>query len=451
MPQNDNQLLSIKSSTLVYDIVKYLYPYNYSVSGDGLGGSITAYKQLLPFQVEEFPSESELRGWSIPKGWKVIKAQVSIDGKIIHDCIQKTPLGCAYLSPSFQGKVSKSELIEHCTYREDLPEATVYDWTRLYRKGVNKWGLSIPWKILQSFPEHNLDIDIKTEEYDSSMKTIEYLIPGISQEEIIVNAHNCHPYQANDDISGCAVAIKIFSAIFSEIKPYYSYRLLIGPELFGPMFWLEKKRDNFRNIKGCILLKSVGNDFPLKLQKSFEGNTSLDKIAEVAIKDITNNSDFSYPFRTYYGNDETVFEAPGFEIPTITLTRYPFVERHTDLDDLEHIDNKSLEETYQVLEKIINIIESNQKATSVAEGLFCLSNPMYNLYRTSKEPGISKVGTSEKEKSWNLMMNCLPRLLHKGFSLVDICTKFNLPYSEVFDYILDWKVKKLVFLERSKL
>ena len=451
MPHHKNQTLNINSSTLVSEIVKYLYPYNYSVSGEGLGEAISAFKKLLPFQVEEFPSESSLRGWFIPKGWRVIKAQLSIDGKIIHDCIEKTPLGCAYLSPSFKGKVSKAELIEHCTYREDLPEATVYDWTRLYRKGIDSWGLSIPWRILQSIPNNDIDIDIKTEEYDSSMKTIEYLIPGISNEEIIINAHNCHPYQANDDISGCAVAIKIFSEIFTKIKPYYSYRLLIAPELFGPMFWLEKNGDHFRNIKGCILLKSVGNDFPLKLQKSFEGNTSLDKIAELAIKDITTSSNFSYPFRTYYGNDETVFEAPGFEIPTITLTRYPFTERHTDLDNLELINNESLEETYKVLKKIINIIESNKKATSVAEGLFCLSNPIYNLYRMSKEPGISKVGTSEKEKSWNLMMNCLPRLLHKGFSLVEISREFNLPYSQVYDYILDWEEKKLVFLEHSKL
>ena len=34
------------------------------------------------------------------------------------------------------------------------------------------------------------------------MKVLEYTLPGSSSETIIINAHNCHPFQANDDISG---------------------------------------------------------------------------------------------------------------------------------------------------------------------------------------------------------------------------------------------------------
>ena len=148
-------------------------------------------------------------------------------------------------------------MIEHCAYRKDLESAIVYEWTRLYRQGQNTWGLSIPWKILKEIPDTNIEVDIETEEYESKMQVYEFLVKGKSEEEIIISGHNCHPYQANDDISGCAVGIKIMKELAKTKDLNYSYRLIIGPELFGPMQWLKSNKEQIKNIKGCILLKSV--------------------------------------------------------------------------------------------------------------------------------------------------------------------------------------------------
>ena len=56
---------------------------------------------------------------------------------------------------------------------------------------------------------------------------------GKSKNTVIINAHNCHPFQANDDMSGCAVAILIFKELKKFKNLYYTYRLLISPELTG--------------------------------------------------------------------------------------------------------------------------------------------------------------------------------------------------------------------------
>jgi len=364
--------------------------------------------------------------------------------------MHSSTLGCSYLSPSFHGVVSKNELIAHCAYREDLPEATVYDWTRLYRQGVKEWGLSIPWNALQKLPEEELEVEIETETYSSSMKVLDLFVPGQVEDEIIINAHNCHPFQANDDISGCAAAIAAFIDLLGQHDQYYSFRLLIGPELFAPMFWLEQRR-NVASVKACILLKSVGNDSPLKLQKSYTGHASIDEIAQLSIREITGEAPISYSFRSYYGNDETVFEAPGFEVPTVTLTRFPFLEYHTDQDTPERLSIAALNEVYDVVMHIINVIETNLKGDCVQPGLYCLSHPDYDLYCNAPEPGISQKGNSQTEKSWNLLMNCLSRELGDGASLSQLCKKYQIMYETLHKYICLWESKGLVTLKRSEL
>ena len=41
-------------------------------------------------------------------------------------------------------------------------------------------------------------IDIITKTRKSKMKVLEYTLKGKNKETIIFNAHNCHPFQAND-------------------------------------------------------------------------------------------------------------------------------------------------------------------------------------------------------------------------------------------------------------
>ena len=100
------------------------------------------------------------------------------------------------------------------------------------------------------------------------MRVLEYTLKGKNKDTIIINAHNCHPFQANDDISGCAVGIRLFQELRKIKKEKFTYTLLIAPELYGPIFWLKKlKKKKIENLKYSILLKSVGNNI-IKLQHS---------------------------------------------------------------------------------------------------------------------------------------------------------------------------------------
>jgi len=276
------------------------------------------------------------------------------------------------------------------------------------------------------------------------MKVLEYTIKGKSEETIIINAHNCHPFQANDDISGCAVAIKIFKMLKKMKNRKFSYTLLIAPELIGPIFWLKKfSSKKIKNLKYAILLKSVGNNNYLKLQQSVQGDSAIDRLALKALK--SNGNKFkSGKFRTVYGNDEIVFNAPGYNIHSITLTRMPFHEYHTDADKPENLSEKKLNETFLVVKKIIYDLEKAVRFKNNYRGVISLSNSKYNLYLKADSPMIDKKKYTKENKKWNLLMNYLPYWFDKHMSINEIANYHKLPYKSVLAYCKKWEKKKLI-------
>ena len=66
-------------------------------------------------------------------------------------------------------------------------------------------------------------------------------------------------------------------------------------------------------------------------------------------------------FREIYGNDETVFNSPGYNIPTISITRYPFKEYHTNKDTPETLNEKKLKEIKNYVLKVIYELERIKK------------------------------------------------------------------------------------------
>ena len=164
----------------------------------------------------------------------------------------------------------------------------------------DNWGLCVSRKFIKKLNKNKkYHVIIKTEVLKNNMNVLEYKIKGKSDKAILINAHNCHPFQANDDISGCAVGISIFKELKKIRNLNYSYILLIAPEMYGPMFWLKKNKNK---IIVSILLKSVGNDNVIKLQKSFRSDTTLDKVFLNLIK----KNSVTGSFRELHGNDETV-------------------------------------------------------------------------------------------------------------------------------------------------
>jgi aminopeptidase-like protein len=431
----------------IISIVKKIFPYNYSITGPENNMALKQFLYFLPFKIHSFRSSKELNGWKIPKAWKVIKANLKYNDKLIYDG-KSSPFGVPTHSNSFSKTVDYKELIKHIYYSETLKKAIPYNWTGLYRKNTKKsWGFCMTKEKFLNLKKGKYYVDILTKQKNATMKVLEYTLRGKSNKTIIINAHNCHPYQANDDISGCAVGIKIFKRLQQLKNRKFTYKLLIAPELTGPVFWLNKQKKNAKNIKYAILLKSVGNKNQIKLQKSYKGNTDLDSFAEEII-----NKKFKKTrvgnFREIYGNDETVFDSPGYNIPSISITRYPFKEYHTNFDLPKILSEERLQEIENYVIDIIKRLElyekKNLKLRVNFKGLISLSNPKYNLYLKAKAPGIDKIKYKEKKRKWNLLMNCLPNDIENSLSIREIAKKYKLPNKEVLNYCNKWIERDLL-------
>jgi aminopeptidase-like protein len=421
-------------------LVKKLFPFGYSVAGSENDRAAKLLHQELPFDFFEFPSGKELNGWVIPKGLEVQKAEIRKNGSLIYDA-KKSPLGVPALSDSFEGHLTLEELTPYLFTAEN-PDAIPYHWTRLYRPDQKLWGFCIPKKIKDSLLPGNYEVELKTVTYPAKMKVLVYTLPGKSNKKILINAHNCHPYQANDDLSGIAVGIEVMKSLSSIPERKYTYQLMVAPELLGPLFWLDELgEEQASSIIGTIMLKAVGNKRELRLQESFSGVSFLDRIAHQVFK--LNYVEYqSGAFRTIYGNDETVFEAPPYRIPSISLTRWPFLEYHTDQDTPDKLSEEYLQDTVDTVLKICEGLELNRVYLPNFSGLVCLSR--HNLYKPVPNASESGVDYNSIPGRWNQLMNGLPSCLDGNTDLLSISERYDLPLFEVAQYLDLWVEKNLL-------
>ncbi|MDD5593352.1 MAG: DUF4910 domain-containing protein [Candidatus Margulisbacteria bacterium] len=431
------------------ELLKKIYPLRLAPVSPDTDRAAAILCQVLPFKVHEYPSGDEHNGWLVPDSWEAHKALVSRDGQVIYDGM-KHPLGVAGYSTSFKGKVSLQTLKEHLFHHPSLPGSLVYHCDYYYKPWKKDWGLCVSREFFDRLEDGRYEVEIETSFKKGTMKVLDYLLPGEKKETIILNAHNCHAGQANDDIAGVVVAIEVMKRLAARKKRKYSYRVVIAPEHLGTVFYLKNLPDRTTaDFRYAMFLEMLGNDNRFALQESMTGQSLIDKAARQYLG--YNQPDyFSDRFRKIVGNDETVWEAPGYEIPCISLSRAPYPEYHSDLDNEAIISEQRLAEAVEAVLGIIDIIETNARLKRHFKGLVALSNPKFDLYVSTIDPSIRRE-VSDEQRKWNRLMDYLPRYFNEKTNILDIAIKHELDYKKVFEYISKFRDKGLVsFLDAGR-
>jgi len=161
------------------------------------------------------------------------------------------------------------------------------------------------------------------------------------------------------------------------------------------------------------------------------------------------------PWRKGAGNDETVWEAPGYEVPFVEVTRCedqfaPYPEYHSSLDAPELMDAAQLDEMLEVLERTVEILEGNATMERCFNGLVCLSNPEYDLYMERPDPTVTKNLEADAEK-WGHLLDCLLRYFDGQHSILDIAVKHDLPFARLRRYLERFEEKKLIRLRFAEM
>ncbi len=433
-------------------LIAELAPYRSGVVCDGLDRVTDRLCQELPFTVHEFESGTQCNGWTVPDKWECQKAQIwkqhgGGEVELIYDGNAHALGVCSY-SNSFVAGIGGEELLKHLYYADAYDDALIYHCDWWYKPWARDWGFSVTKNLYRSIdPKAAYHVELRTTFEPGNMKVLEYVLPGETEQSVVINAHNCHPGCANDDLSGCAVGIEVMKALRDRPNRRLTYRLIIGPEHFHSIFYLDRFGKN--GIEHGIFLESLGTSGALAHQHAFYNqqgigsNHVIDDCIEHALEQ-SGHECRSDEFRKIVGNDETCWSAAGYDIPCVSLSRVPFKQYHTCKDNADLMDEYSLLDAVEVVTDAMLILDANRKYKRLFTGLVCLSNPAIDLYKPMLDPSIPDRRTiTHEQRHWNYMMDCLPMELDLNDTMT-ISRRHSLPFWDVHNYIQQWKAKGLV-------
>lgn len=403
----------------------------------------------LPLAFHRWPSGEESNGWTVPDNWRVERALLYRDDRPIFDGTSHA-LAVARYSRSFRGELSWEELRPHIVSNPELPDAHMFHCMWQYRPWDADWALCLPWSVARTLGPGRYRVELETRRSPGEMIAAVHDKPGRSDRVIVFNAHTCHPNQANDGFAAVAVLIRLFQWL-AEFETEYTYRLVLAPEHLGTVFYLRDREPGEIERMVCGVFPEMGGTGgPVRVCSTLLGGLTIDAAFANVLRHHARAHVLS-PWRCGAGNDETVWEAPGYEVPFVELTRserpelhYP--EYHSSRDTPDLMDPGQLLEFYRILQRVIEIFETDSLLYRRFDGLICLSNPRYDLYLERFDPTVDKALDADAE-TWGHLLDSLLRYFDGSMSVLDIAERHRLPYDRLLRYLRRFEEKGLIDME----
>ncbi|RYD36924.1 MAG: DUF4910 domain-containing protein, partial [Verrucomicrobiaceae bacterium] len=223
----------------------------------------------------------------------------------------------------------------------------------------DRWGFCLSHDDLLKLPDGNYHAFIDSTLEPGFLRYGEYVIPGKTDQEILITTHVCHPSMCNDNLSGIGVATFLAKALTGTTS-HFTHRFLFIPGTIGSLTWLATQKDAMPDIRHGLVLTGVGDAGPPTYKRSRSGNSGIDRAMEHVLKtgwDQYKVRDFS-PF----GYDERQFCSPGFNLPVGCLMRTPhgeYAEYHCSLDDLDFVKPEALEDSHRLCTSVLDLLNRN--------------------------------------------------------------------------------------------
>lgn len=361
----------------MYKICRDIFPYNRSLSGQGVRDTLEYIKNILPeLEIKSIKSGEHVFDWIVPEEWNVRDAYVmSENGEKVID-IKNSNLHLVGYSEPIDKVVTFAELDERLFSIPEIPEAIPYV-TSYYKR---TWGFCLRHSVrekLRNDPNKKYRVVIdSTLDPNGVLNYADITIPGNLEggrgfKEILFTSYVCHPSMANNELSGIAVAVEAAKYIKSLPKRKYDYRLVFAPETLGALIYLRENLENFKkNLAAGFVLTCIGDSGDYSCLQSPYGDTLADKTARHMLKYITEEPNI-YSFLDR-GSDERQYCSPGAGLPLCTLMRtkwskYKFY--HTSFDDLNFISPEGLGGGFMMVKNCIDLLELNEtyRVTTVGE------------------------------------------------------------------------------------
>lgn len=355
--------------TMMMELMTRLWPLHRTLVSSDMDRAMSIIGEYLPegfeYRINGYPSGQKVWTWTVPEKYVVEEAYLDLVGpgprRRVVD-FSDNPLSIVSYSPAVDVELGLDELRPHLHSNKERPGAIPW----VFKYYDRDWGFCLPHAVLESLPTDGRYRAVIRSRFDTGeLKVGELTIPGESDDFLLIVTDVCHPSQVNDSISGVVVAVDFARRYAARLRQgaapgRYGLKILFLPETIGSVAWLANNENLIDRMKFGIFSEFIGHREKLRLQRSRQDDHLIDRVARYVIKRHTNGDFIDGPFcHTIITNDEKVTNAPGVDIPTIALNRWPFDRYHTTDDNPAAILPAELSQVSRIYDDIFNILQTN--------------------------------------------------------------------------------------------
>ena len=395
-----------------------LYPICRSITGDGVRRTLRILEEHVPLEIVEVPSGTRVLDWTVPREWNIRDAWIAnLRGERVVD-FKESNLHVVSYSVPVRARMRLEDLRKHLHTLPEHPAWIPYR-TSYY---AETWGFCLEQERLDAMRDEEYDVVIDSTLEPGSLSYGELLVPGRTDEEVLISAHVCHPSLCDDNLSGIAVSAFLAKRVLAMDRRY-TYRFLYVPGTIGSITWLATHAEEARRIRHGLTLVCLGDRNRLTYKRTLGGNAEIDRAAALVL----GHSGREWAAIDYfpYGYDERQFNSPGFRLPVGSLMRGRhglFPEYHTSADDLDFVSGGQLVAALESAAAIVRVLEGNRAYRNLKpHGEPQLGK--YGIYRAMGGP--SDVGDLQLAMLWVLTLS------DGGSTLLDVAERAGMPFELV--------------------
>lgn len=342
-----------------------LWPICRSITGNGLRESLSILSEIIPLAITEVPSGTAVFDWEVPNEWNIRDAYIlTPDGKKICD-FKVNNLHVLNYSTPVDREMTFEELDAHLHSIPGMPDAVPY-LTSYYSE---RWGFCISHREREQLPKNGMyTVKIDSTLAPGALTYGQCVLPGDTDEEILLSTYVCHPSMANNELSGPLVTAFLYQKLAALPSRRYTYRFVFAPETIGVIAFLASTGQHLREkLHAGYVVTCVGDAGDFTYKRSKDAPHDADRIAEHVLR--YSGSPHKVIDFAIGGSDERQYCSPGFNLPVGSLMRtmyQRFPEYHTSLDNKDFISFDAMLGTIDMYFDVMQVHEWNRRYVNMS-------------------------------------------------------------------------------------